>query len=25
VNRYGHCRFTTNELLASFLLAAGLP
>jgi len=25
VNRYGHCNFTTNELLGSFLLATNLP
>jgi pimeloyl-ACP methyl ester carboxylesterase len=25
VNRYGHCNFTTNELLGSFLLAVSLP
>jgi hypothetical protein len=25
VNRYGHCNFTTNELLGSFALAVGLP
>jgi pimeloyl-ACP methyl ester carboxylesterase len=25
VNRYGHCNFTTNELLGSFALAVGFP
>jgi pimeloyl-ACP methyl ester carboxylesterase len=25
VNRYGHCNFTTNELLGSFLLTVNLP
>jgi pimeloyl-ACP methyl ester carboxylesterase len=25
VNRYGHCTFTTNELLGSFALAVSLP
>jgi hypothetical protein len=25
VNRYGHCNFTTTELLGSFLLATSLP
>ena len=25
VNRYGHCNFTTNELLGSFALAVSLP
>ena len=25
VQRYGHCNFTTNELLGSFALAISLP